>query len=167
MMLIKTVPFGELEADETSDFEYLDTETVLNGKKSPVNISFADFNLYAGKLEGCIGFLNKYAEADKIAREAIRSAFTDNETVSDYFECHFDILDEAAVKDVFGVETFDDFKIGDAVKKLPAPDLMFGYDAAGNMEVSVDYRAAKDISDEILCVKMDLDRKVLDFSHES
>jgi len=67
---------------------------------------------------------------------------------------------------VFDTDTFDQFKLNDTVARLPAPDLLFGLDN-GAITVSVDYRVSKEYSDEILCVKMDMDFNVIGFSQES
>jgi hypothetical protein len=166
MKKITTIPFEEFEIDEMSDFESENVKTNLDGLKQEINISFSDCNLYVGKMEYCVKFLNEYFTINIIAKKAIKEAFLKNRTVNYYFECHFDILENEILLKVFGTDTFDQFNIHDTIDRLPAPDILFLLNN-GNVMVSVDYKVSKEYSDEILCVKMDMNFNVIGFSHES
>jgi hypothetical protein len=52
------------------------------------------------------------------------------------------------------------------VEKMAYPNLLFGIEE-GKITFSVDYMVSKEYSDEILCVKMDEELNITDFSHES
>lgn len=166
MITFKTIPFGELKIDETSNFEYLEVKTTLHGLEQKISISFSDCPLYNAEIEAAIGnFLNNYCEGNLIAKKAIKAAFPTDKTVSYYFRCHFEFLEEETLLDVFGTNTFDQFHINDTVDGFPAPDMMFTL-GDGGIEVSFDYRL-KEYSNEILCVIMTKDLNVVGFSHES
>jgi ADP-glucose pyrophosphorylase len=102
-----------------------------------------------------------------MAKKAILENFPENETVKYYFECHFDILEEEQLLEIFGVKTFEEFDIAKAVEKLDYPDLLFGIEKNKEITFSVDYKVSEEYSDEILCVKMDEKLNITDFSHES
>ena len=68
--------------------------------------------------------------------------------------------------EVFGVKDFKKINIKNVVDKLQYPNLLFSIDD-DEINVSVDYMVSKDYSDEILCVRMDEDLNITDFSHES
>jgi hypothetical protein len=67
---------------------------------------------------------------------------------------------------IFGTTDFDEIDIKEIVKKLPFPNLMISGED-DEMEISVDYMINEGISDEILCVKMNKELSITDFSHES
>ncbi|MCL1865264.1 MAG: DUF2004 domain-containing protein [Spirochaetes bacterium] len=158
----KTKYFGEIFIDETSDFEYIDVKY----KNKEVNLSLSDCNLYGNKLKTCLSIIDKYIEINEIAKKAILENFLKSETIKYYFECHFDILDEEQVLEIFGVKTFDKFDIKKAVEKLDYPSLLFGIEG-NEINLSVDYKVSEEYSDEILCVKMDEKLNITDFAHES
>jgi len=158
----KTKYFGEIFIDETSDFEYIDVPY----KNKEINISLADCNIYGDKLKTCIKILDKYIEINEIAKKAIIENFPANETIKDYFECHFEMLEEELIQEIFGVKTFAELDIKSIVEKLDDPSLLFGIDN-NEISFSVDYKIAEEYSDEILCVKMDEKLNITDFAHES
>ena len=158
----KTKYFGEIFIDETSDFEYIDVPY----KDKEINISLADCDIYGDKLKTCIKILDKYTEINEIAKKAIIENFSGNETIRYYFACHFDILEEELIQEIFGVKTFDKIDIKSIVEKLGEPSLLFGIDN-NEINFSVDYKIAEEYSDEILCVKMDEKLNITDFAHES
>jgi hypothetical protein len=158
----KTKYFGEIYIDETSDFEYIDVEY----KGMEVNLSLSDCNIYGDKLKTCLSMVDKYIEINEIAKKAILENFSKDETIKYYFECHFDVLDEEQIFEIFGVKTFDKFDIKKTVEKLDYPNLLFGIDD-NEIRLSVDYKISEEYSDEILCVKMDEKLNITDFSHES
>jgi hypothetical protein len=158
----KTKYFGEIFIDETSDFEYIDVQY----KNKEMNISLSDCNIYGDKLKTCLEIIDKYTEINEIAKKAILENFPGNETIKYYFECHFDILEEEIIQEVFGVKTFDKLDIKRIVEKLDYPSLLFGIEN-DEINFSVDYKISEEYSDEILCVKMDEKLHITDFSHES
>jgi hypothetical protein len=162
MAKYNTKYFGEINIDETSDFEYID----VRYKNNEINISFSDCNIYGDKIKICLDILDKYIEINEIGKKAIIENFTENETVKYYFECHFDILEEEQILEVFGIKTFDEFDIKMTVEKLEYPDLLFGVEN-DEINFSVDYKVSEEFSDEILCIKMDEKLNITGFSHES
>ena len=158
----KTRYFGDILVDEASDFEYIDTE--YDGHE--INISLSDCNRYGEKMGTCLDILDKYPEINEIAKKAILENFPENEIIRYYFECHFDVLEEAPILEIFGVSAFDELDAGKAIENLEYPNLLFGIDE-GEINFSVDYKVSEEYSDEILCVKMDKNLNITDFSHES
>jgi hypothetical protein len=154
--------FGEIVIDETNDFEYI--EINYNGQEK--HISLSDCNVYGEKLKICLDILDKYVEINEIGKRVIYENFPENETVKYYFECHFDVLEEKQILEIFGIKTFDEFDIKKTVEKLEYPNLLFGIEN-GEINISVDYKVSKEYSNEILCVKMDEKLNVMGFSHES
>ncbi|MDR0525320.1 MAG: DUF2004 domain-containing protein, partial [Spirochaetaceae bacterium] len=155
--------FGTIAIDEASDFEYIDVKY----KDKDVNISLSDCNKLGDNLKVCLDIIDKYVEINEIAKKAVLENFPENETVKYYFECHFDILEEEQIFEIFGVETFDKFDIVKTVEKLDYPNLLFGIGKNNEINFSVDYKISKEYSDEILCVKMDAKLNIKKFSHES
>ena len=155
--------FGTLVIDEKSDFEYLNVKY----EDKEINISLSDCNIYGDKLNVCLNIIDKYIEIDEIAKKAILENFPENETVKYYFEYHFDILEEEKIFEIFGVKTFEEFDIVNAVEKLDYPNLLFVIEKNKAITFSVDYKISKEYSDEILCVKMDEKLNITDFSQES
>ncbi|ULQ59052.1 DUF2004 domain-containing protein [Brucepastera parasyntrophica] len=129
-------------------------------------ISLSDCNLYGEKLKLCLEIIDKYPELVRAAKKAIADNFPGNETVRYYFECHFDLLDDEDLLEIFGVKTFAEFDIQKAIEKLGCPDLLFGIED-GEIHFSADYMISKEYSDGILCVKMDERLNVTGFSQES
>ena len=162
MGVYRTKYFGDITIDEKSDFEFIDA--IYKGAE--INISISDCNIFGEKLGKCLEMINNYQELDKIAKQAIIDNFKDDGTINYYFECHFDILEEENLLEIFGVDTFEEFNINETVKKLGPPDLLFGIND-NEIILSVDYMVSKDYSDEILCVKVDEESHVTGFSHES
>ena len=95
----KTRYFGDILVDEASDFEYIDTE--YDGHE--INISLSDCNRYGEKMGTCLDILDKYPEINEIAKKAILENFPENEIIRYYFECHFDVLEEAPILEIFGL----------------------------------------------------------------
>jgi hypothetical protein len=154
--------FGEIEIDETSDFEYINV--MYDGKE--INICFSDCNRYGDKLRGCLGVLDRYVEVNETGKKAILSNFPGNETVRYYFECHFDALEKEQLLEIFGAKTFKEFDVKKTVENLGYPDLLFSI-KDDEISFSVDYRISEACPDEILCVRMDENINVINFSHES
>jgi hypothetical protein len=161
MSKYETKYFGEISIDEKSDFEYIDVEY----RNKEINISFFDCKIYGDKLK-TLDIIDKYIEINEIGKKTILGNFPENETIKYYFECHFDILEEEQILEIFDVKTFEEFDIKKTVDKLKYPNLLFGIEN-NEINFSVDYKVSDDYSDEILSVKMDEKLNVTDFSHES
>lgn len=159
----KTKYFGNILIDVDDD-GHGGADLVYDGQS--IDIFLSEFDSYGDKKEVCLEILDKYVEINEVARRAILENFSSDETVNYYFKCHFDILDEEDLRDVFGVDEFDEIDIKNVVERLEYPDLLFGIEGSA-IEFSVDYMVAKEYSDEILCVKMDENLNVTGFSHES
>ncbi|MDR1180259.1 MAG: DUF2004 domain-containing protein, partial [Spirochaetales bacterium] len=145
--------FGEIELSIDEDGSWADFDTTYNEQE--ITVSLSDYGIYEDKTKVCWEIIDKYAEINEIAKKAIIENFPKKDgTVNYYFECHFDILDEEELIEVFGIKKFKDLDIKTTVEKMAYPDLLFGLDE-GKLTFSVDYMIAKEYSDEILCVKMD------------
>jgi hypothetical protein len=131
-----------------------------------INIFLSDYNIYGDKVITCVDILDKYVEINKIAKKAILSNFKRNGIIRYYFECHFDMLEEEQLMEIFGVNRFEEMDIKNVVEKLDYPNLLFSV-KNNEISVSVDYMVSKEYSDEILCVRMDEKLNIIDFSHES
>jgi hypothetical protein len=155
--------FGKIVIDVDDDGH---GNTDVNYENQNINIFFDEYKLYGDKNKVCLEIIDKYIEINKIAKKAILEHFSKNETIRYYFECHFDILEEEQIMEIFGVKTFDEFDIKKAVENLNYPNLLFGI---GNNRInfSVDYKVSEEYSDEILCIKMDDKLNIIGFSHES
>src|SRR5262249_27337161 len=92
--------FGEITIDENSNFEYINVKY----KDKEINISLSDCNIYGEKLKVCLEIIDKYIDINEISKKAILENFPENETVKYYFECHFDILEEPKILEIFGVK---------------------------------------------------------------
>jgi hypothetical protein len=68
--------------------------------------------------------------------------------------------------EIFGVDKFQEMDIRNIVEKMDYPNLLFSMEN-NEINVSVDYKIFEEYSDEILCVKMDEELNVINFSHES
>ncbi len=152
--------FGEIEIDDTSDFEFLELE-IENDK---VNISISDCSLFGERLEICIGFIDKYVEINEKAKRAIVENFPENELIKYYFEEHFDCLEDEMLLEVFGTEKFDELDIKKFVERFKQkPILLFGLDKEDKVYLALDYMVSKEYSDEILVVIMDEELNVTGF----
>jgi hypothetical protein len=151
--------FGEItiDVDDSGDG---DADVKYNNQE--INIFLNDYSLYGDKVKVCLEIIDKYIEINEIAKKAILENFTENEMVKYYFECHFDILEQEQILEIFGVKTFDKFDIVKTVEKLDYPNLLFSIED-NEIIFSVDYKVSKEYSDEILCVKMDENLNVTDF----
>jgi hypothetical protein len=160
----ETKHFGEIELSIEQDGSFADFDTMHNGQE--ITVSLSDYKLYGDKLKLCWEIIDKYIEINEIAKNAIIEYFDKNENIKYYFECHFDILDEEELIEVFGVKSFKKLDIKKVVEKMEYPNLLFGI-KNGVIDFSVDYMVSKEYSDEILCVRMDEKLNVTDFTHES
>ena len=158
----KTKYFGELAVDETSDYEYFD----LSYNNETMYIALSGFNGEAEKTAKCMEIIDRYAEIYETSVKAIVENYHDNEVIRYYFKFHFDFLDQEQTKAIFGITGFNDFSIENFAKKLDCPDLVFTLEY-GEISVSVDYRVSKEFSDEVLCVKMNEDLYIMDFTREN
>jgi hypothetical protein len=154
--------FGEIVV--TEDNGHGNADVLYDNQE--INIFLNDYNLYGDKVAVCLGILDKYVEINEIAKNAIVENFIENETVNYYFECHFDILEEEHLLEIFGVNSFEEMDIKSIVEKLEYPNLLFSI-ANNEIEVSVDYMVSKEYSDEILCVRMNETLNITGFTHES
>jgi len=163
----KTKYFGEVELSIEEDNSWADFDTVYNGQE--ITVSLSDFSIYGEQLKLCWDIIDKYESINEIAKKAIAEYFPQKGgIVAYYFECHFDILEEDDLLEIFGISTFEKLEIEAVVKKMGHPNLLFGINAKNKeLEFSVDYMISKEYSDEILCVKMDSELNVIGFSHES
>jgi hypothetical protein len=156
--------FGEIIID-VDDNGHGDTDVSYNNNQE-INIFLSDYNDYGDKIKICLEIMDKYIEINEMAKKAIIEHFDENETIKYYFECHFDILEEEQIMEIFGVDNFQEMDIKNIVEKLEYPNLLFSKRNDG-ISVSVDYKISKEYSDEILCVRMDEKLNITDFSHES
>jgi hypothetical protein len=131
-----------------------------------INIFLNDYSLYGDKAKICLEIIDKYIEIDEIAKKAIIEHFNKNEIIKYYFECHFDILDEEQLLEIFDVNNFAELDIKNVVEKFEYPNLLFNIQDI-EITVSVDYMVSEEYSDEILCVRMDERLNITGFSHES
>jgi hypothetical protein len=139
----------------------------MRGRKSRFPYRTSDFSIYGDKLAVCLEMIDQYIEMNEMAKKAIVENFSENETVNYYFAYHFESsLEEEELIEIFGGKDFEKMDIKTVVEKMGCPDLLFGIND-GELTVSVDYMVSKEYSDEILCVKMDDQLNVTDFSHES
>ena len=148
----------------TDDGEHGDTDVTYNNQE--INIFLNDYSIYGDKVKICLDIMDKYVEINEIAKKAILENFAENETIKYYFECHFDMLEEEELMEVFGVKNFKEMDTKNVVEKLEYPNLLFSI-ANNEINVSVDYKVSKEYSDEILCIRMDEKLNVTDFAHES
>jgi hypothetical protein len=157
--------FGEVELLLDEAPVWADFDTTYDGQD--ITVSFSDYGLYGDKIKLCWEIIDKYIEINEIAKKEIIECFNKNENIQYYFKCHFeDMLEEDELIEVFGVNNFDEINIKDVVEKMEYPNLLFGI-KDGLINISVDYMVAKEYSDEILCVRMDEELNVTDFTHES
>jgi len=154
--------FGKIIIDERGG--HGDADVKYNNHE--IGIFLADFNIYGTKLKVCLEILDKYIEINEIAKKAILENFTENKTIEYYFECHFDILENDQLIEIFDVANFQEMDIKNVVEKLEYPNLLFSIED-NKINVSIDYMVSKKYSDEILCVKMDEELNITGFSHES
>ena len=154
--------FGKITIDERDSHGDVD----LDYKGHQINAFFTDFNLYGDKVKVCLEILDKYLEINEIAKKAILKNFSENEIIRYYFECHFDILEEEQLIEIFSVANFQQMDIESVVEKLEYPNLLFTI-KDNKISVSIDYMISKKYSDEILCVKLDEESNITGFSHES
>ena len=131
-----------------------------------IRIFFYKYNSYGDKIKTCLEIIDKYVEINKIAKNEIMENYIENKTVNFYFECHFDILEEEKLVEIFGVNNFNEIEIKNVVGKLKYPNLLFNKEE-NEINVSVDYMVSKKYSSQILCVKMDKEINITGFSHES
>jgi len=162
MKKFSTKYFGELEIDEGSEFEYID----LTYNNDAMYLSFSGFNGEAEKTAQCIAIIDRYAELHEIAKKEIAENYESNEVIRYYFKYHFETLDKETLNELFGVSDFSSFSIEKAAEKLCAPDLEFLLES-GEICISADYRVSKEYSEEVLCVKMNEDLFVMDFTREN
>jgi hypothetical protein len=154
--------FGKIVISE--DDSHGDVTVKYNNQE--IGIFLCDYRVYGDKVKICLEIMDKYVEMNEAAKTAILENFSKNKTISYYFECHFDILDEEQLMEIFGVNNFQELDIKNVVEKLEYPDLLFSIEN-NEITVSVDYKVSKEYSDEILCVRMDEKLNVTSFSHES
>jgi hypothetical protein len=138
----------------------------VNYNDRKIEFFLADYALYGDKTKVCLEIIDQYVEINEIAKKAILKHFTEDETINYYFECHFDLLEEDQLMEIFGVKTFDEFDIEKAVAQLHDPNLLFEINH-NEIDFSVDYKVSEEYSDEIICVKMNEKLEVTGFSHES
>jgi hypothetical protein len=154
--------FGKVSIDDTSEFESVEA----NYKGTEIRLSFHKCNIYGNKIKLCFEMLDKYIEINEVAKKAIVENFPKDDEVKYYFECHFDMWEEKTIIEIFGVKEFIKIDIKNIVENLKYPNFLFGIDN-NKIKLSVDYMISKEYSDEILCVKMDEDLNVINFSVES
>jgi hypothetical protein len=154
--------FGELEVDDTEDYNYFDL--AYNGES--IYISLLGFAANDEKTAKCIEIIDTYPELHKTAKEAIVENYSSNEVIRYYFKNHFDTLDETILAELFGVSTFDDFSVDKVVEHFSFPSLNFTLED-GELYLSADYRVSEEYSEEILAVQMEENLYVLDFSRET
>jgi len=155
--------FGSVSIDETSGFESLDVEY----QNQAIQISLFNIPCSNGdRLKTCLSIIDRYVEINEIAKKAMQENCLVSDTIKFYFEHHFNELNEEEIQEVFGVKTFDDFDATKTIGDLEYPDMLLSV-KDDQLHLSVDYRVSKKYSDEILCVKMDEELNVVDFSHES
>jgi hypothetical protein len=155
--------FGELIIDENgtnADFD-------LTYKSNEINIYFSDLNLYKDKIRICIDMLDKYLEIDKIAKESIIEHFPEKKgLINYYFKCHFEMLDEDELEEIFGTKSFKKLDINKAVSNLYNPNIVFSANN-GVINMTFDYVVSEEYSDEILVVIIDEELNIIKYSHES
>ena len=161
MSKFATKYFGEITIEEGDD-----GSTYVKYNNQEIYIFFYKYKSYGDKFKVVLEIMDKYVEINKIAKKAILENFPENETIKYYFECHFDILEEEKLIEIFGVNNFKELDIKNTVEKLEYPNLLFGKEE-NEINISVDYKVSKEYSDELLCVKMNEKLNVIDFSHES
>ena len=162
MNTYKTAYFGELNLDETSDYEYFD----LTFNNEAMYISLSNFSEYREKIQDCMGIIDAYAELFESGKAAITENYAENEVIRYYFKYHFDTLDKKILVQLFGTDNFDDFSIEKTAEKLSPPDVAFTIEF-GEINLSVDFRVSKEYSDEVLSIKMDEVFNILDFTREN
>lgn len=163
-MKFNTKYFGELDIEvENGDGSAF---TSYDGQK--LYFYFANFKSYGAKINVCLNVLDRYLQICEMAKAAIVQNFNKNETVRYYFECHFDVLESDTLTEIFGTDEFEKLDVKKIVRNFGYPNLLFGFaEDKKELEISVDFKVAPEYSDEILCVKMDENLNVTDFSHES
>jgi hypothetical protein len=154
--------FGEINIDQTSDFEFIE----LVYKNKEIDVSLDQCNMYGDKLTVCLEMINQYEEIDKMAKRALIENFSKNKTIEDYFRSHFDDLGEEIIIELFDTKDFEFIDIERTVEKFGYPNFLFSMDD-GEINLSVDYMISKEYSDQILCVKMDQELNVTGYSNES
>jgi len=154
--------FGEIVVIEEDG--HGNTDVLFDNQE--INIFLCDYNLYGDKVEVCLRIMDRYVEINEIAKNAILKNFFENEIIKYYFECHFDVLEEEHLREIFGVNSFEEMDVKNVVEKLKYPNLLFSIDN-NEIAVSVDYMVSEEYSNEILCVRMDEILNITDFSHES
>jgi len=154
--------FGKIIINEQSG--HGDTDVKYNNQE--IGIFFSDYSIYGDKIKIVLKIIDKYLEINEIAKNAILENFNRNELLKYYFECHFDVLEEEKLMEIFHGNDFEKLDIKNTVEKLNYPDLLFSIEN-NKIIVSIDYMVSKKYSDEILCVKMDENLNIIDFSHES
>lgn len=165
MVKVETFPtkyFGNItitsfDGDGDADVSY---------ENQNIQIFLCEYENYGNKITECLTMLDKYVEINDIAKKAILENFSKDETVNYYFECHFDILEKEQLLELFGTTNFEEIDIKSVVNALKYPNLLFSIDD-NQIELSVDYKLAKEYSDEILCVKIDEKLNITEFAHES
>ena len=111
--------------------------------------------------------LDKYPEIDSIAKKSIIEYFPENKgLVNYYFKCHFEILDEEELSEIFGETSFKKIDIDKAVNNLSNPCILFLVNK-GKINMSLDYMISEAFSDQILVVRIDEKLNVKKFLHES
>lgn len=154
--------FGKIIIDERDGHG----STNLKYNNHEIHVFLADFNIYGTKVNLCLEIIDKYFEINEIAKKAILENFPENETIKYYFECHFDVLEEEQLIEIFDVANFQEMDIKNIIEKLEYPNLLFSIEN-NEISVSIDYMISKKYSDEILCVKIDEKLNITGFSHES
>lgn len=158
---------SKIFGDVVISIEDNDASLELQFENQDLFFFFTEYAFYGDKAPICFKVIDNYLEMNQIAKKEIIEHFSKNATIRYYFECHFDMLDKEELIEIFGVDDFQKMDIESVVKKLGYPDLLLGIQKNGEITISVDYQISKEYSDEILCVRMDENFNVVDFSHES
>jgi hypothetical protein len=162
MSEFETKYFGNIIIDTGGE----NGHTYVKYNNEEIRIFFYEYEKYEEKIKVCLEIMDKYLEINDIAKKAILENFFEDETIKYYFECHFDILEEDKLLEIFCESNFEKLDMTNVVSNLKYPNLLFSI-KNNEINVSVDYKVSKKYSDEILCVKMDEKLNVTGFSHES
>jgi hypothetical protein len=167
MGIYKTKHFGEIFIDSNKDFEYINAKININGIEKDIIFTLCDCNIYENKIKNCLEIIDEYYELNNKAKEIIINEFeNNNKTIIYYLKWHFNTLDKKILEKIFDVIDYEQINIKNIVNKLDYPELVF---TIHNREiaVSVNYIISAEYSEEILCIKMNEEINVINFSVES
>jgi hypothetical protein len=117
----KTNNFGEIIFD---GFPGHSTSLIYKNKK--IDVAFHLFiELTETTLKRSVEIIDKYSEIYEMTKTAIIEKYPENETISNFFKSHFELMNDEQLLKIFGTNDFNKLNINNAVEKLEYPRFFF------------------------------------------